>query len=93
MVNGFVALLNDLNREPLFDIFNICSGNATMLKDLLLMIVSELGLSHDLLKFGARQMRAGEALVSHGSNKKAMRILGWKPGNLYNGISEYLRCL
>ena len=63
--------------QTLIDIFNICSGNAAKLKDLLLMIASELGSSHDLLKFGARQMRAGEALVSHGSNKKAIEILGW----------------
>ena len=90
LVKGYEALLNDLNRGPIFDIFNICSGNATKLKDLLMMIASELDSSHDLLKFGARQMRAGEALVSHGSNKKAMRILGWKPGNLNEGIREYL---
>ena len=90
LIKVYEALLNDLNREPIFDIFNICSGNATMLKDLLLMIVSELGLSQDLLKFGAKQIRAGEALVSYGSNKKAMRILGWKPGNLHNGISKYI---
>jgi nucleoside-diphosphate-sugar epimerase len=90
LINGFVTLLDDLNRDPLFDIFNICSGNATRLKDLLLMIASELGSSHDLLKFGARQMRAGEALVSYGSNKKAIEILSWKPGNLYKGISKYI---
>ena len=90
LVNGFEALLNNLNRGSIFDIFNICSGNATKLKDLLLMIVSELGSSHDLLKFEAKKMRAGEALVSYGSNKKAMRILGWKPGNLHNGISKYI---
>ena len=70
----------------------MCSGNATRLKDLLMMIASELNSSHDLLKFGARQMRAGEALVSYGSNKKAIEMLGWKPGNLYDGISKYLLC-
>jgi nucleoside-diphosphate-sugar epimerase len=90
LINGYEALLDDLNRGSLFDIFNICSGNATMLKDLLLMIVTKLGSSHDLLKFGARQMRAGEALVSYGSNKKAIEILGWKPRNLNHGIREYL---
>jgi len=93
LINGYEALLNNLNKEPLFDIFNICSGESTRLKDLLLMIASELGSSQDLLKFGARQMRSGEALASYGSNKKAIEILGWKPGNLYDGIGKYLLCL
>ena len=93
LVKAYEDLLNDFNRQPIFDIFNICSGKATTLKDLLLRIASELDLSQGLLKFGARQMRAGETLVSYGNNKKAIDILGWKPGDLYNGISEYLRCL
>jgi nucleoside-diphosphate-sugar epimerase len=90
LINGFVTLLDDLNRDPLFDIFNICSGNATALKDVLLMIVSELESSRNLLKFGARPMRSGEDLVSYGNNKKAIEILGWKPGDLQNGINKYM---
>ena len=91
LIKAYESLLNDFNRGPIFDIFNICSGNAIRIKDLLLMIASGLNSSHDLLKFGGRQMRAGEALVSYGSNRKAIDILDWKPRNLREVISKYLQ--
>ena len=91
LIKAYESLLNDFNRGPIFDIFNLCSGNAIKIKDLLLMIASGLDSSHDLLKFGGRQMRAGEALVSYGSNRKALDILDWKPRNLREVISKYLQ--
>lgn len=90
LIKAYEALLGDLNRRPIFDIYNICSGKATKLKELLLIIATELGSSHDLLNFGAKQMREGEPLISYGSNQKIIDILGFKLGGLKYNLKRYL---
>jgi nucleoside-diphosphate-sugar epimerase len=91
LVRGYSYLLNDLTRDKPFDIFNLCSGNSIKVKDLLLSITDHLNCSSDLLKFGSKEMRPGEALISYGSNKKAKDILGWEPEPLNNGINKLLK--
>jgi len=86
LVIGYQKLIEDLNREG-FDIFNICSGNAISVKDILTLITLEMGKDLSLLNFGAIPMRPGEPEISYGSNKKALELLGWRPEPVEEKIS------
>jgi len=90
LARGYDALLGDFSRNSLFDIFNLCSGKATRLKDLLLMIVRILDSNPELLNFGARKIRPGEPNVSYGSIQKAIDTLDWKPSSLQEGLKHYI---
>ena len=90
LVRGYETLLSDFSRNSIFDIFNVCSGKATRLKDLLLMIVHILDSNPELLGFGARKIRPGEPNVSYGSIQKAIDILDWKPLSLQEGLKHYI---
>jgi nucleoside-diphosphate-sugar epimerase len=83
--SAYVALASDLPRSR-FDIFNICSGEPTRLRDLLLSIGERLGAATELLLFGSRPLREGEPMASYGSNEKAHEILGWKQRSLRSAI-------
>lgn len=89
LCDAYVALHKDMPRAP-FDIFNICGGEAVVLRDFLLDIARTMKADPALLRFGARPMRPGEAPVSFGSNDKAHRILGWKPAKLTDAIPRDL---
>lgn len=73
-----------------FDIFNICAGEATELRALLLAVADALGADDRLLRFGARPMRPGEPPISFGDNTKARRMLGWTPRALDRALREDL---
>jgi len=91
MLTGYEALIDDLDRDLDFDLFNLCSGEATELRAFLGMFVSILEADPRLLLFGARSMRPGEAPVSYGSNKKAKTLLKWTPSPLKDSILAYLQ--
>ena len=80
---------DDLRRGG-FDLFNICSGDATELRSLLLEIAAAMTANPDLLRFGARGMRPGEAPVSYGDNSKAKTQLAWRPRDLARALREDL---
>ena len=86
LIAGYLALMNDLDRDIIFDVFNLCSGHPTQIKTLLIDIAKEMEKSEKLLKFGAIDMRSGEKLCSYGDNKKAKKILEWQPKALMEGI-------
>lgn len=88
---GYIALIEDLNRDILFDMFNLCYGHATQLSKLLLNIADILDADPKLLVFGKQPMRPGEDMVSYGSNCKAMSILKWQPCSLEKGLQVYLQ--
>jgi len=90
LARGYETLLSDFSRNSVFDIFNLCSGKATRLKDLLLMIVRILDSNPEFLNFGARKIRPGEPNVSYGSIQKAIDILDWKPLSLQEGLKHYI---
>ena len=89
LCGAYVALHNDMPRTP-FDIFNICSGEATPLRDLLLSIAKIMKADPALLRFGVRPARPGDPPVMFGSNDKARRILGWQPAALADAIRRDL---
>ena len=93
LVKGYQALIHDLKRDTLFDIFNLCSGEATSLKKLLLDLSELMGASSGLLRFGAIAMRPGEPAISYGDNVKAMKILNWFPDDLTIGLQSYLESM
>jgi nucleoside-diphosphate-sugar epimerase len=86
---GYRALEKDLPRG-LFDVFNICSGQAIELREFLLNIAARMKADPALLGFGKRTMRPGEAAVSYGSNAKAARLLRWRPTELAAAIDRDL---
>lgn len=90
LVAGYRELVTDLSRDALFDIFNLCSGAPTSLKDFLLVIANLMSAPADLLVFGAKEMREGEALVTYGLTDKARKILGWEPKDLRLGVNAFL---
>lgn len=91
VVCGYMALIRDMEEHSdMFDIFNICSGKAATLKQLLLSIAGALSSDRALLSFGALEQRALEAPVCYGDNSKALQRLKWKPSPIEEGISRFL---
>jgi len=86
---AYVMMADDFDRRT-FDIFNICSGEATELKALLVALADIIGADPALLDFGARPMRPGEAMVSSGDNIKAQTILGWHPRPLTDTLQSLI---
>ena len=89
VTDAWLKMARDLARGG-FDVFNICSGEATELRALLLAVADALGADDRLLRFGARPMRPGEPPVSFGANAKARRMLGWTPRALDRALREDL---
>lgn len=87
--DGWIAMAEDLARGG-FDVFNISSGQATELRSLLTEIAAAMGADPDLLRFGARETRPGEAAVSFGDNAKAKAVLNWRPRPLAQALREDL---
>ena len=79
----------DLPRTR-FDVLNICSGEGTVLRDLLLTLAGRMGADAGLLQFGRHAMRPGEAAISCGDNAKARRLLGWAPAPLAQALERDL---
>lgn len=87
--DGWLGMARDLGRGG-FDVFNICAGEATELRGLLIEIAAAMGADAGLLRFGARAMRPGEAPVSFGDNTKAKTMLNWAPRPLARALREDL---
>ncbi len=90
VVDAYELLINDLDRGET-DIFNLSSGQATTIRDVVNLVAEGMGASKSLLNFGAHPMRTGEQMVSYGSNHKARTILGWAPGDIKDGISSLIK--
>lgn len=86
---AYLKLAEDFDRTT-FDLFNVCSGEARELKTLLLDVARLMDADPALLKFGARPMRAGEAMVSYGDNAKAREILDWQPSPIEKALTALI---
>jgi nucleoside-diphosphate-sugar epimerase len=91
LAKAYVLMARDCGRAELFDIFNLCSGAATPLDELLLQVCELLGAPRDLLRFGAKGMRPGEAPVSYGSPEKAASVLGWRAPPLREMVENFVK--
>ncbi len=89
LIDGYISLVKDLSRKD-FDIFNLSSGEAISVKELLEIITKNMGKEISLLNFGALKMRSGEPMISYGNNQKAIDLLGWNPPSIKNKINNIL---
>lgn len=78
IAEAYLKLADDFPRL-IFDVFNVCSGEAKSLKEFLKDLCRITKSDEALLNFGAREMRAGEPQVSSGDNIKARSVLDWHP--------------
>lgn len=92
LCEAYFKLAEDLGRGG-FDIFNVCSGEATELKTFLKLIADALNADHRLLKFSKIPMRTGEPNLIFGDNSKASKVLSWIPRHLTNAIQEDLNLI
>jgi nucleoside-diphosphate-sugar epimerase len=90
VVEAYRLLVQDLDRKG-WEVFNISSGIATPLKDIVQWIANGLGAPSQLLRFGARSMRKGEPIVSYGCAEKAQKQLGWRPRSPQTGVEALLK--
>ena len=86
---AYIKLAKDLDRGG-FEIFNVCSGEATEMKTLIKLIADTFNADHQLLQFGKIPMRTGEPNLIVGDNSKASSLLSWIPRRLTNAIQEEL---
>ncbi|BBI34038.1 NAD-dependent epimerase/dehydratase family protein [Cohnella abietis] len=91
LVRGYLACIEDLNRNSLYEIYNLCSGEATTVKEMLLNIAQVLEADPSLLQFGKRALRTGESLACYGSNIKASTYLNWKPQTRKEALRHFLK--
>jgi len=89
VANAYQLMLDDLGRGG-WDIFNVSTGKALSLRMVIREIARKMGAQEKLLKFGAREDRAGEPAISHGDCEKARRILNWDPGEFGEGLEKML---
>lgn len=89
LAGGYLALAADLGRGG-FDIFNLCSGVALPLAQLLATLADRMGADPALLDFGAIGMRPGEPEISVGNPAKARRLLGWTARAPLDALAELL---
>jgi nucleoside-diphosphate-sugar epimerase len=77
-------------------IYNICSDETIVLKDMLLKIAELMNVSKDLLKFGRIPQRPGQKMFISGENKKisdTFGMKGYKPVGLIDGLNESIDCM
>ena len=65
--------------ENKLKIINIGSGQGIAMKDLALMISKQIGVSNDMLQFGALPYRPDEMMYLVANIDKAKSLLGWEP--------------
>jgi dTDP-6-deoxy-L-talose 4-dehydrogenase (NAD+) len=83
VASGLVALL----APGASGVFNVCSGEAVRLRDVL-EIVGDIVGRRDLLRFGARPHRAEEVMFLAGTSAR-LRSLGWRPRfTLFEGLKD-----
>lgn len=93
LMDGYLKVLFDLNRNEIFEIFNLCSGKAMHLKEFILILAESINANPKLLEFGAIKMRAGEPSISFGCNQKAKDVLKWCPESIDLRIEEYVKSI
>lgn len=90
VVSLYLGLLPDLPRS-LFEIYNVCSGEAPELCDVMLEMATVLGADPALCEFGAIPLRPGEPEIVAGSNAKARKYLEWAPMGWREGVERFAR--
>lgn len=77
LIDGYITLA--LTDVPLYESYNICSGQEVKIKDLALKLSEVIGCSIELFKFGAIPYRKNEVMHFVGDNSKVKKYTGWQP--------------
>ena len=75
MPHVYSVLANANNNSG---VYNLCSSEAIILKDLLLLIASLMGKSPELYNFGGLPYRHNQPMVINGSNAKYIKTFNAK---------------
>jgi nucleoside-diphosphate-sugar epimerase len=71
------------------DVFNVCSGRATRVRDVGEMVARALGKPCSLLHWGARPHRSDEPLWQVGDNRRFTAATSWRPRiSVWDGIER-----
>lgn len=91
LIDAYI-LASVLPLKNTVEIINIGSGRGVPLKDFALTISKQLGVSSDLLQFGALPYRPDEMMYLVANIDKAKALLGWNPKtSLEEGIGKILK--
>jgi len=87
IADAYLKLADDFARQ-MFDVFNVCSGEAKNLSEFLEDLCRIATADKALLNFGGHKMRIGEPQISFGDNSKACSILNWHPRPLDGALKS-----
>jgi UDP-glucose 4-epimerase len=88
VIDGIVRALS-VDIEPA-TVINLSSNAPIRLKELALLVARGVGTyASDLIRFGAREYRANEAMDYSAKNQRAAQLLSWRPKtSLENGVAQ-----
>jgi nucleoside-diphosphate-sugar epimerase len=88
---GYLRMAADCSRGPLFDIFNLSRGTATVLCDFALLVAGQLKVDPGLVIKDPSMIRHGELPAVYGDNRRALVRLGWSPRPIMEGVARLAR--
>jgi nucleoside-diphosphate-sugar epimerase len=88
---GYLRMAADCTRGPLFDIFNLSRGTATVLYDFALLVARQLKVDSRLVIEDPSTIRHGELPAVYGDNRRALVRLGWSPRPIMEGLARLAR--
>jgi nucleoside-diphosphate-sugar epimerase len=89
---GYELLLEDLSiRDAWFDIFNLSSGEGTIIRKMLTDIARLLKADPKLLEFNRISANEEQTMFLAGANDKAKGLLQWHPCDLRERLSQYVQ--
>ena len=78
LVSCYLSVIEKAESIMGHEILNVGSGHPTKIHDVIKTLAGQLD-AHDLLRIGARKMRAGETPSMIADIKKAKELIGWQP--------------
>jgi GDP-4-dehydro-6-deoxy-D-mannose reductase len=89
LLMAFEAVVLNLDKMERFELFNVCSGEARNLRELVMAMAKHLGKKINLSP-DPQRYRHGESRVIVGSGSKLMAKTGFQQPR--RSIDEYIRC-
>lgn len=84
VTSAYEAAISNIEAIGSFEIFNVCEGKPTILKELLLRFCEDNIALKELLNFNALNQRMNEPHINYGNNDKAVNLLNWYPVDKIN---------
>lgn len=88
VVESIMRLINKKPKKPIpFNVYNVCSSNPVKLKKFINEIEKKLDIKS---KKNFKSMQLGDVHKTHGSNKKILKVINYKPvTNIEIGIKKF----